>query len=158
AVAITRLSQNQPQSMFRMKVRIIAKDFLALIAHRDLLNPFRHGALAIALWSHKLLRWFIPYFLLVLLAANSFLLHSVFFRVLLALQCAFYALAGVGVFVRSSEKARLVSIPASFCIVNAAALIGTFSCFFGCTFARWRPERGRSSSSPSPLRSGSTPT
>lgn len=153
AVAVTRLSQDQPQSMFHMKVRIITKDFLALIAHRDLLNPFRHGALAIALWSHKLLRWFIPYFLLVLLAANSFLLDSAFLRVLLALQCAFYALAGLGVFVRSAEETALVAIPASFCIVNAASLVGTSGCLIGRTFARWRPERPSSSASPSLLRS-----
>lgn len=153
AVAFTRLSQEEPDSMFRMKVRIIAKDFLALLAHRDLLNPFRQGALAIALWSHKLLRWFVPYLLLVLFAANLFLLHSTFFRLFLAWQCAFYALACCGIFIRAAVKTPLISVPASFCIVNAAALVGTFSCVFGRTFARWRPDRQPSPTAATSLQS-----
>ncbi|HEY6465619.1 MAG TPA: glycosyltransferase family 2 protein [Candidatus Acidoferrales bacterium] len=153
AVAVTRLSQDQPKSMFRMKVRIIAKDFLALLAHRDLLNPLRHRALAIALWSHKLLRWFVPYFLLVLFAANLFLLHSAFFRAFLAWQCALYALACCGTLFRATVKTSLISVPASFCIVNAAALVGTFSCLFGRTFAYWRPDRAHSPAAPNSLQS-----
>ncbi len=65
--ALTRLSQNRVGSMLRMKARIISKDLRALLVHRELLDPLRHGALAISLWSHKLLRWLVPYFLLALL-------------------------------------------------------------------------------------------
>jgi cellulose synthase/poly-beta-1,6-N-acetylglucosamine synthase-like glycosyltransferase len=141
AFARTQLTQNEPRSMFRMKVRIIAKDFRALLAHRDLLDPARHGGLALALWSHKLLRWFVPYFLLGLFAANLFLLHISFFRVFLAMQIVFYALAAGGLAFRSAAHQPLFSIPASFCIVNAAAFFGTLSCAFGRTFHRWTPAR-----------------
>ena len=44
---LTHLSQDSPASMLRMKLRIVSKDFRGLLAHRDLLNPVRHTALAI---------------------------------------------------------------------------------------------------------------
>jgi GT2 family glycosyltransferase len=153
AIAVTRLTQNEPRSMFRMKVRIIAKDLRALAAYRDLLDPLRHGGLAIALWSHKLLRWFVPYFLLALFASNVFLLHASFFRTVLAMQAAFYSFAAVGLVFRRAARRTIFSIPASFCVVNAAAFFGTLSCAFGRTFNRWTPARATVRAGGSPVES-----
>lgn len=141
AIAVTQLTQKEPQSMFRMKVRIIAKDLRALLANRELLNPIRHRTMALSLCSHKLLRWLVPYFLLALLAANAFLLAHFLFRDFFASQVAFYALAICGLFLRAKSMPRILSIPTSFCVVNAAALVGTLSCVSGRTFGRWTPER-----------------
>jgi cellulose synthase/poly-beta-1,6-N-acetylglucosamine synthase-like glycosyltransferase len=141
AVASTRLTQSQAQSMFRMKTRIIAKDLRALIAYRDLLDPMRHGALAVALWSHKLLRWLVPYFLLGLLVSNALLLHANFFRAIFALQAAFYGAALCALLFHRALAKTFLSVAASFCIVNAAALIGTLQCLSGRTFALWKPAR-----------------
>ena len=94
--ASTSLSQTDPEAMLRLKVRVISKDLRALLANPALLNPIRYGGLAIGLWSHKLLRWFVPYFLLALLASNFWLLDKRFLQIASALQAAFYALAGAG--------------------------------------------------------------
>ncbi len=67
-----------------MKTRIISKDLRSLLANRDLLNPLRYPAVALALVSHKLLRWLVPYFLVALAASNLFLLAREPFRVLAA--------------------------------------------------------------------------
>jgi cellulose synthase/poly-beta-1,6-N-acetylglucosamine synthase-like glycosyltransferase len=141
AVAVTRLSQNRPGSMLRMKVRIISKDFRALLGHRALLDPLRHGAFSLGLWSHKLLRWLVPYLLLALVFANVALLGHSLFRAFFALQAAFYAIA-FGGFVRRTRSLPLPwSVPASFCIVNLAALLGTLRCMAGRTSGQWTPER-----------------
>jgi cellulose synthase/poly-beta-1,6-N-acetylglucosamine synthase-like glycosyltransferase len=140
-LVVTDLAQNRPRSMLRMKARIIGKDFRALLAHRDLLNPVRHGGVAVALWSHKLLRWLIPYFLLALLASNSFLLHRPLFRGLFAPQASFYAFAFVGFRFRSRPGRLVFSAPMSFCIVNFAALIGTLNALAGRVPGRWKPDR-----------------
>ncbi|MGH7684757.1 MAG: glycosyltransferase, partial [Vulcanimicrobiaceae bacterium] len=108
AVAATQLTQNQADSMFRMKLRIIAKDFRALLAYRELLDPFQHGALALALWSHKLLRWLIPYFLIALFSINALLLSSPLLRLFWGLQVAFYALACCGLYLRGTIRAAIV--------------------------------------------------
>ena len=139
--AISALAQNQPRSMLRMKVRIISKDLRALLEHPGLLNPFRHNALAVSLWSHKLLRWFVPYALMGMLASNRFLLARPAFRVALALQAAFYlgALAG---FARRGRPLRFPwSLPMSFCLVNVAALLGTLKFFARRDSGRWDTER-----------------
>ena len=141
AVAVTQLTQNQADSMFRMKMRIIAKDFRALLVYREMLNPFRHRALALALWSHKLLRWLIPYFLIALFSANTLLLSSPLSRLFWGLQVAFYALACCGLYLRGAVRTAIVAIPTSFCIVNAAALMGTLSCILGRSFGQWAPDR-----------------
>ena len=141
AVAVTRLTQNGPASMFRMKVRIVAKDFRALLRNRELLNPLRYGGIACALWSHKLLRWLVPYFLLAMFVANLFLLHGALFRGWLGMQIALYSLAFLGLTLRSAARNPLLSVPGSFCLVNAASLAGTLSCAFGRSFSQWKPVR-----------------
>jgi len=143
ATAITALAQNQPRSMLRMKVRIVSKDLRALLAHRGLLDPVRHGALAVSLWSHKLLRWLVSYGLLGMLVSNLCLLERPWFRAALALQAAFYlgALAG---FVRRGRALGFPwSLPMSFCLVNFAALVGTLNCFARSASGQWEPERKR---------------
>jgi glycosyltransferase involved in cell wall biosynthesis len=149
-IAITRLEQCESDSMLALKIRIISKDFRALLTHRELLNPLRYGAMAMGLWSHKLLRWLIPHFLLTLLVANFFLLANPFFRAALAIQGAAFALASIGaIFGNKGQRifghtSQLWSLPLSFCVVNLAALIGTFKCLAGYTSGQWKPERKHS--------------
>jgi cellulose synthase/poly-beta-1,6-N-acetylglucosamine synthase-like glycosyltransferase len=144
AVAVTPLTQDEPSSMLRLKIRIISKDFRALLLHRELLNPLRHGLLAISLWLHKLLRWLVPYFLLVLLAANLFLANRAFFRVALIAQILFYGVAAAAFFLRGRAVRFPFSFPMSFCVVNLAALIGTLKCLVGAKSGKWRPHRSTS--------------
>jgi len=143
-IASTHLSEDRPSAMLRTKTRIITKDFRGLLAYAHLLNPIRHGDIAVSLLSHKLLRWFIPYLLLVLLAADLCLLHRPVFRLFLALQAAFYALALLGFALQNWRRASLLSVPLSFCVVNLAALIGTARCLLGRTSALWTPARNQS--------------
>lgn len=159
AVAVTGLSLSESGSLLRLKVRIISKDFRALLVHRALLNPFRYVAIAVGLWSHKLLRWLVPYFLLSAFVANQFLLDHLFYRTAFILQSAFYVLALLGALrgtacdrgeylktgaPRSLAVRFLWSLPMSFCVVNFAALLGTLKCFTGRTSGHWKPERSHS--------------
>ncbi len=143
AFVATPLTQSRAGSMLRMKSRIVNKDFRALLTHRAVLNPLRHGGLALGLWSHKLIRWFVPYFLLILLAASVALRHALLPRAVLILQMAFYALAaaGCGRSQQRSTAAVVLTVPMSFCLVNLAALIGTARCLRGKTSGRWTPHR-----------------
>lgn len=45
---------------YRRKVRTISRGMETLYFNRDLLNPFRHGAFAWKLFSHKIARWLVP--------------------------------------------------------------------------------------------------
>ena len=141
--AATVLSQNQPRSMFRTKIRIISKDLRGLLRSPVCLNPFQVGAVAIGLWSHKLLRWCIPYFLIGLLASNCALAltRQPFYEVTLVAQVLFYTLALLGFFMARRGKAFPFSVASSFCLVNLAALVGTLHCCTLQTAGRWKPVR-----------------
>ena len=141
AVAFTQLTQNDPVSMLNLKVRVISKDCRALLSHGCLLNPFRYGALAIGLWSHKLLRWLVPYFLLGALASSFRLSDLQGFRFCAGLQIAFYLAAIAGFLVHGRGRRFPWSFPTSFCLVNLAALLGTLKCLAGGMSGRWTPER-----------------
>jgi cellulose synthase/poly-beta-1,6-N-acetylglucosamine synthase-like glycosyltransferase len=72
------------------KIRIGAGGWQALGLTSALLHP-RHGVRAFAFWGHKVLRWMVPVFAAVALAANVALLQSAVGQMLLGLQ-----LAGLG--------------------------------------------------------------
>jgi cellulose synthase/poly-beta-1,6-N-acetylglucosamine synthase-like glycosyltransferase len=138
---LTRLTQSLPGSMFNLKVRIVSKDFKTLLAHGKLLNPFRHGAIAVTLWSHKLLRWLVPYFLVATIASNIFMWRSPFYRVALILQMILYASALAGFFWRPRRIGFPFSVLASFCLVNFASLVGTAKGLLRQTSGKWKPVR-----------------
>ena len=145
AISEVVLFQNDPGSMFRTKVRIISKDLRGLFLCRAILNPVKYPLYAWGLVSHKLLRWLVPYFLIVLLILNLLLLGRPLYDLLLATQTLFYGLALTGYLWQGSAKApRALGIPLSFCVVNAAALVGVAHFIRGKKAGQWEPVRKHS--------------
>jgi cellulose synthase/poly-beta-1,6-N-acetylglucosamine synthase-like glycosyltransferase len=142
ARTVTRLSQNSAESMFALKVRIISKDFRAIRAYRSALNPLSHPALALSLWSHKLLRWLVPYFLIGMLFSSGLLVRLAFYRSALAVEIGLCAIAASGLLFGPRRLGFPWSIATSFCIVNLAALCGTLKSLGGARSGSWRPVRG----------------
>src|SRR5215467_2355520 len=116
--AETVLSQNDPRSMFRMKMRIISKDLRGLLRNAACMNPIAVGPVAIGLLSHKLLRWMIPYFLIGLVLSNLFLATNTFYRFALAAQIAFYAVSVLALLLNGKRLRFPLSAAASFCLVH----------------------------------------
>lgn len=140
AVVLTTLSQNGLRSLLSMKLRIISKDLLALISNPSVLNPFRTGSVAISLFSHKLVRWFVPYLLVLMFIANL-LMRSSWARVTLLMQICFYLLATLGALAERRWFNPLLMVPASFCAVNLAAAVAIVQCLLGRTRGKWEPVR-----------------
>lgn len=142
AICETILHQTKAKDMLRSKVRVISKDLRGLFLCRTILNPFRYPMYAWGLVSHKLLRWLVPFFLILLLTFNLLLLGQPFYRLTLALQIAFYTLALFGhMWQRSGKPPCILGIPFSFCLVNLAALIGVGSFVVGKKSGKWEPVR-----------------
>jgi cellulose synthase/poly-beta-1,6-N-acetylglucosamine synthase-like glycosyltransferase len=139
--AETVLSQNEPHSMFRMKMRVISKDLRGLLRNPSCLNPFRVGSVGIGLLSHKLLRWAIPYFLIGLFVSNLFLATNVIWRTFLAAQAVFYGLSALALLFGGKRLQFPLSAAASFCLVNLAALFGTLHCLTSQPAGQWKPVR-----------------
>ena len=56
---------------FERKVRTLLRGMTTLGRDAHLLNPFRYGAFAWCLFSHKVVRWLVPVFLLVCLLSSA---------------------------------------------------------------------------------------
>jgi len=81
---------------FMRKVRIAAANFNAIPHILGLLNPFR-GFVALALWSHKIVRWSVPFLAVGALVTNLFIPRSGWIYVVtLGLQSFIYVGAILG--------------------------------------------------------------
>lgn len=127
----------------RMRVRVIAQTFTDLWRNRDMLNPLKSGFYAIELISHKLLRYAVPFLLLILFAATALLAAgSIFIAALLTLQTAFYTMAFAGwMMERSGRRVSLLAMPLYFVLANLASALAFYKFLRGETYTRWEPIR-----------------
>lgn len=98
AIAYDRMA-HEPGKEFRTRVRMTLRNWQGTWSYPQLLNPFRHPGIAFALWSHKVLRWLSPLFLIMWLAGSVVILltyssHAIFIGVP-GVIFIFGALAGV---------------------------------------------------------------
>lgn len=128
---------------YRRKVRIVNRAWRAMMKMKYMLNPLRHGWFAVKLWSHKMLRWLVPFFLVAIFVLNLLLLQSGGIYILtLGVQIAFYALAFAGYLARNSEsQPTLLRVPFYFCLVNVAAAIGIAESMVGKSYTTWATAR-----------------
>jgi cellulose synthase/poly-beta-1,6-N-acetylglucosamine synthase-like glycosyltransferase len=107
------------------RARVITRGLRGAFRMPALLNPLRHPWFATLLWSHRVLRWLVPVFLLALLAASAALAsRGGVYALALAGQVAVY---GAGLLAFALERARVrvpgAFIPLYFCVVNLAPLL-----------------------------------
>jgi cellulose synthase/poly-beta-1,6-N-acetylglucosamine synthase-like glycosyltransferase len=128
---------------FAMRVRVITQTYNDLWRHRHMLNPLRGGIYAVELLSHKVMRYLVPVFMVLLflstllLAVNSTFYLAIF---LAQLACYFFALGGY-VLQRLGFRTRLLSLPHYFLLANFAAAVAFYKFLRGERYARWEPVR-----------------
>ena len=113
-------------SEFRRRVRIGAGAYQSLPLLWRLLNP-RHGWTAFAFFSHKLLRWLVPFLLLGMLVSSLFLLDRRFYQAALAAQAAAVAFSLAGAYLPGRGlPSKLLRVSTMFSGMNLALLVGFF--------------------------------
>ncbi len=126
AVAIEEVSK-EIITEFRRKVRFAATNFQTLKYFKSLLFQ-KKIILSYALWSHKIIRWFVPFILILIFVTNGLLIsYNEFYRILFFIQAGFYLSAIVG-FILNKLKISLsiFSIIYYYVFTNLALLIGLF--------------------------------
>ncbi len=79
---------------FDRKVRTVLRGIHVFMRSLPLLNPIKYGLFAWQLFSHKLCRWLVPFFMAIALISNASVAgRSVFYFSIFTLQIIFYALA-----------------------------------------------------------------
>jgi len=123
---------------FGRKIRVTNHSVRALLNLGSAL--FTRGFYSVELLSHKLVRHFVPLFMIPLFAASILLarVHP-FYALALIGQAAIYGLAILGAVTRNSPlgHAKALAVPYYFCFVNAAALFGIVAVFSGRRTRAW---------------------
>lgn len=123
AVAVEESAPHVSDEFWR-RARIGAGGYQSLTLLWPLLSP-AHGWTAFAFFSHKVLRWFSPFFLLSILVCNVFLVEHWLFQIVLAVQLACYGTALLGWFVPGRNIfSRGIRLSTMFASMNLALLVG----------------------------------
>lgn len=135
-------SVKNPRHEFERKVRTLIRGITTLIAYAHLLNPFRYGLFAGILFSHKVMRWTAPVFLILALLVPLGLLSSPFYVAAFVAQVAFYACAWAALRGRAGLDRSIVGKAALyFSTVNAAALVAWIQYGRGVRQELWTPSQ-----------------
>jgi biofilm PGA synthesis N-glycosyltransferase PgaC len=126
----------------KRKIRIAAGGMQSVIWLKALLNPFKFPILSFQYISHRVLRWTITPFLMVLaLILNLCLVirgEDILYGALLLAQVVFYLSAYVGKIMEDKKlRVKLLFIPYYFCMMNYAVFAGLIRYFKGNQSVIW---------------------
>ncbi len=140
ALAYEETTQSTAEE-FSMRVRVVTRAMRGLLSVPGLFKLRKHAWTTFQLLSHKVLRWLVALFLVVLLAASAALAGRPFYRALLLLQLAFYLAALLSTVLPLHRRWKLLGIPLYFCTLNAAAALSLIELLRGRKYAIWQPVR-----------------
>lgn len=128
---------------YRRKVRTMGRGMETLRYKRALLNPFTQGLFAWKLFSHKVVRWLVPWAGIGAFAGLLWLVAGAS-PVALCLVLGLTALAGAATVlaVRTQRPLpRAIALPAFAILGNVAVLHATLRTLIGSSEALWEPTR-----------------
>ena len=125
---------------FSRKVRTVVRGMGALLACRKFLNPIRYGMVSYQLLGHKILRWAVPWFLIIAITSNFYLaIHSDFYAATFVGQMSFYLLAATPYIWTSLVKYPVFGLPYYFVSVNIALCYAAILFLSGRRIKTWTP-------------------
>jgi len=142
AAYATELSSANITEELKRKVRIAAGGIQSVIWLKNLLLPFKYPVLSFQYVSHRVLRWTVTPFLLILaFILNIFIAlqpDETFYRLLLVAQVLFYGMAILGWMMESRKiRVKILFIPYYFCVMNYAIFAGIIRYFRKTQNAAW---------------------
>ena len=145
AYATETASQNVTEELKR-KIRIAAGGIQSILWLRGLLNPFPIPVLSFQYISHRVLRWtIVPFLMILALILNIFIVingASAIYILLLIAQVAFYLMAISGWIMEERHiKVKIFFIPYYFCMMNYAVVMGIIRFSKGKQSAIWEKSK-----------------
>ncbi len=126
---------------FERKVRTVLRGLTVFFSNLEFLNIFQYGLFSYQYLCHKLLRWLVPFSLMVLFLVNIPLaIESKGYFALLLLQISFYVIGFLSLYSNIYSSGNiLLKIPAYFITVNASILVAWFRYLAGQRVITWTP-------------------
>lgn len=129
-----------PQKEYQRKIRTVIRGMTALSRHKEVLNPQRFGLFAFQVFSHKLMRWLVPWFLIGLFIISALIAHDgALYSLALLVQLAFYGTALLAHFLPHLREISLIKIIYFFVQVNVALLDASIKFLAGERMTIWKP-------------------
>lgn len=127
---------------YQRKLRTVIRGWTALARHPEVLNPAKFGLFAWQVFSHKLMRWAVPWFLLILFVVSIMLAGSGWiYGLALVLQLAFYGVVLAAHFSPALREKGIIRIPYFFVQVNYAIAHATLQFLGGRRMTVWSPSQ-----------------
>ena len=131
-----------PGLEYRRKMRTVIRGITAIARHPEVLNPFSMGMFAFQVWSHKIMRWGVPWFMLAFAVITLMQQgQGVIYTLALVAQLAFYILALAGwlsPWVRENIVVRIIFF---FVQTNLALAQAALMFLFGKRMTVWTPSK-----------------
>lgn len=142
AKAFMDAPSRNPAHEIERRRRIVSNSLHGIFLMKELLNPLKYGTFSIRLFINKVLRRFLPVYLLLLFFSSGYLsFYSPRITMFLSLQIAFYGLACSYVVCQriscSKILRKITSLAYYFCIGNYGTLLGLFYFFTGRQITKW---------------------
>lgn len=130
----------------KRKIRIAAGGIQSIVRLKSMLNPFNNFVLSFQYISHRVLRWTVTPFLMILAFLLNFLLAmqsgAHIYWVVFAAQALFYTLAGLGWLLEKKQvRIKALFIPYYFCMMNYAVAAGIRRYFLKQQSAVWEKSK-----------------
>jgi biofilm PGA synthesis N-glycosyltransferase PgaC len=141
AYAVESSSENVREELKR-KVRIAAGGIQSILRLTSLFNIFKYPILSFQYVSHRVLRWTVtPFFMILAFILNAVIVAGpggLIYQLLMAGQVLFYLLALLGLIMEKRQiRIKALFVPYYFCVMNYAVLAGIVRYFKGKQSATW---------------------
>lgn len=128
---------------YQRQVRITNRSLRAIFSNADLFNPLNGGIFSFFLFSHKLMKFLVPFFLLGWFVSSIGLVNSgSVYTVTFMAQCGFLAIA-----LESRRKGKRIFSPrffalvSDFMVINMAVMQGWLKYMRNERYTTWSPTR-----------------
>ncbi|MEP7168925.1 MAG: glycosyltransferase [Bacteroidota bacterium] len=129
---------NDLKEEFRRKVRIATGNFQNLFAFFYLL--FNFNSISFCFFSHKVLRWIGPVFIITAFISSFLLLHIEFYKWILILQIVIYMIPALDYFLKKLNiHLSVFRFTTHLLAMNLALFVGMIKFFKGVNSSVWEP-------------------
>lgn len=139
AIAYDTMPDSQ-RGEFKARVRMTLRNWQGTWSRPSLLNPMIYPKYAFAIWSHKILRWLTPVFLIISTLASAYLATiSILYMVVFIFLFSFYIIGLIG-FVASRQEItlpRYFKVIYSFMLANMGFLVGLWQVLSGASIKKY---------------------
>ena len=136
-IIVNEISRKSVSAELKRRERMVSGAFATMWHFKKLFSP-TSGIASFFLFSHKLIRYFMPFFLLVAFISTFFISDEILKIALFAIQTLFYFLAILGIILeKKAIKLLPLKILSFFLVMNYGFLRGTIRFFSGTQNSSW---------------------